>query len=157
MVPIYFLLLKPDAKDVSDVPSNVPSVAPTMAPTETLYNEYVELLSEISNPVMLMTPGTAQYKALKWLYHNDPLYYPGGRRELDDARLLQRYAAAVFYYSTSGGRGWHDCYPGDVACTSNSKRAWFGPWDECEWYGFVECDDAGFVTRFIIREYPLCT
>lgn len=148
MVPLYFTVLKADPLDISEAPSPVPSVSPSQAPTSELFAEYADKVSTISNPVMLMTPGTAQYKAIRWLFHNDP----AGRRDLDDDRLLQRYIAAVFYYSTSKGRGWYDCYPGDVSCTSNSKKEWFSAWDECEWYGFSECNEDKLVTRFVISE-----
>lgn len=151
IVPLYFTVLKANPPDISDVPSAFPSVSPSQAPTSVLYSEYVDTVSSVSNPVLLMTPGTAQYRAIRWLYHDDP----AGRRDINDDRLFQRYIAAVFYYSTSRGRGWHDCYPGDVACTSNSKKEWFGPWDECEWYGFVQCDENGFVTRFIISKFKM--
>jgi hypothetical protein len=148
MVPVYVFILKPDPLDRSEPPSMLPSLAPSEAPTEMLYTLYVDKISEISNPTMLMTEGTAQNKAITWLYHHDP----ASRRDLDDERLFQRYIAAVFYYSTSKGRGWHDCYAGDVLCTSSSKKPWLSMWDECDWYGFVECDN-GFVTRFIICKY----
>jgi len=149
MVPVYILVLKPDPLDRTEPPSMSPSLAPSEAPTEMLFSLYVEKVSEISNPTMVMTPGTAQYKAIQWLYHNDP----AGRRDLDNDRFFQRYFAAVFYYSTSKGRGWHDCYAGDTMCTSSSKKPWLSLWDECEWYGFVECDTDGFVTRFVISKY----
>jgi len=148
MVPVYMLVLKPDPLDRTEPPSMSPSLAPSEAPTDILYSQYVEKISEISNPTMLMTTGTAQNKAITWLYHHDP----ANRRDLDDARLFQRYIAAVFYYSTSKGRGWHDCYAGDVLCTSSSKKPWLSLWDECDWYGFVECDENRFVTRFIIQK-----
>ncbi len=150
MVPVYFTVLKIDI-DISQSPTAMPSLQPSSAPTTVLFTEYVDKAAQISNRTLLVTPGTVQYKAIYWIYHSDPF----GRRDIDDDRLLQRYIAAVFYFSTSMGRGWADCYPGDVACTSNSKKAWFGPWDECEWYGFTECDEEGFVTRFIICKSPL--
>ncbi len=148
IVPLYLTVLKADHPESSFAPSSIPSASPSETPTTVLYSDYVDKLSSISTEVQLMTPGTAQYKALRWLYHDDP----AGRRDINDKRLFQRYIAAVFYYSTSEGRGWHDCYPGDVACTSNSKREWFSPWDECDWYGFIQCDGEGFVTRFIISK-----
>ena len=72
-----------------------------------LFTDYVDKASEVSNKTLITTPGTAQYKAMKWIYYDDPF----GRREVEDERFLQRYIAAVFYFSTSEGNGWSDCYP----------------------------------------------
>ena len=147
IVPLYFTVLKSDPLDISDAPSNMPSSAPSQAPTSVLYHDYFNKLSEISDPKLLMTPNTAQYRAIRWLYHDDP----ADLRNISDARLFQRYIAAVFYYSTSQGRGWYECYPGDRKCT---KTEWLSLSDECEWYGFTKCDENGFVTRFIIGKLP---
>jgi len=146
MVPLSLTVLKSDLQEISYSPSAMPSVQPSWSPTMALFTEYVDKASEVSNKTLITTPGTAQYKAMKWIYYDDPF----GRREVEDERFLQRYIAAVFYFSTSEGNGWSDCYPGDVACTSDNKREWFGPWDECEWYAFIECNLDGFVTKFSI-------
>ena len=144
IVPLSFTVLKSDPPDISDAPSYMPSSAPSQAPTSVLYYDYFNKLSEISDPKLLMTPKTAQYRAIRWLYHDDQ----AGLRNLSDERLFQRYIAAVFYYSTSEGRGWYDCYPGDGQCTSEGEE-WFSLSDECKWYG-LKCDQNDFVIRIII-------
>ncbi len=152
MVPISLTLLRvdPDLSIPTDVPSQAPSIMPSTSPTGEHYVDYVDVFSQVSNRTLLMTPGSAQYRASRWIYDIDP-----ARREVSDSRLIQRYIAAVFYYSTSDGSGWADCYPGDVGCTSDSKESWFSSHDECKWFGFRACDENGFVTSFYISEFVI--
>ena len=60
-------------------------------------------------------PTSPQSQALDWLEQNDNL------SSYDDGKILQRYALAVFYYSTDGG-SW----------TNNDL--WLSDSDECSWY-----------------------
>jgi len=146
MVPI-FTILEGRKEDSNLEQTSSPTLEPTLSPTHSqLYLNYVDFFSNISNRTLLITRGTPQYKALQWIYKNDP----AGRRPLSHPRLNQRYISAVFYYSTSLGMGWSDCYPGDVLCNSDSKSAWFGSDDECNWYGFAECNSNGFVQKFVM-------
>jgi hypothetical protein len=149
MVPISLTVLRTNAtlKIKTYAPSQAPSAMPSQSPTSFEFTEYVTVLSQVSSIELLMTPGSPQYRASKWIYDVDPI-----QRSLSDPRLLQRYIAAVFYYSTSNGNGWADCYPGDVGCTSAGKESWFSSHDECKWFGFEDCNDNGFVTRFVISE-----
>mmetsp|Transcript_15894 Transcript_15894/g.19399 ORF Transcript_15894/g.19399 Transcript_15894/m.19399 type:complete len:244 (+) Transcript_15894:95-826(+) len=144
MVPVGLTVLKTETK-YTQPPTQAPSVQPSQAPTDLFFTDYVDAFAGVSDRTLINTPGTAQYRASRWIYNFDPV-----RRDISDSRLLQRYIAAVFYYSTSQGYGWLDCYPGDVACTSDSKEAWFSSHDECNWFGFTECDRDGHVTRFVI-------
>eukprot|EP00551_Chaetoceros_affinis_P004325 CAMPEP_0203667280 /NCGR_PEP_ID=MMETSP0090-20130426/4150_1 /ASSEMBLY_ACC=CAM_ASM_001088 /TAXON_ID=426623 /ORGANISM="Chaetoceros affinis, Strain CCMP159" /LENGTH=442 /DNA_ID=CAMNT_0050531399 /DNA_START=119 /DNA_END=1447 /DNA_ORIENTATION=- len=147
MVPISLTILRvdPDLTIPSDAPSSEPSIQPSISPTGGQYSDYVDVFSQVSDVRLIRTPGSPQYRASRWIYDFDP-----ARRAISDARLIQRYIAAVFYYSTSNGSGWADCYPGDVGCTSDSKESWFSSHDECDWFGFRECNDNGFVTSFYI-------
>ena len=146
MIPIYIFVFKPKPPDISERPSMVPSVAPSFSPTQMLYAEYINKISQISNATLINVPSTPQYQAMRWLYHHDP----AGRRDINDPRLFQRYIAAVFYYSTSNGKGWYDCFKSDSACTTGSKKSWLSSWDECEWYGFEKCNEDGLLTKFVI-------
>ena len=144
VVSVNYLTAQP-----TEEPSSMPSIQPSQKPSQNLYGKYVQTLSSVSNVTDILNHTTPQYKALRWIYHMDPY----GRRHLSDPRLSQRYIAAVFYFSTAGSNNensWIDCFPGDVSCTSNGKLSWFGPYDECDWFGFVECDEQGFLTRFVM-------
>jgi hypothetical protein len=149
MVPISLTILRVDndLRFSSTSPSQVPSTQPSQAPTTLEFTEYVKVFSQVSSMQDLMTSGSPQHKASRWMYLFDPL-----QRNILDPKFLQRYIAAVFYYSTSHGSGWADCYAGDVSCTSDSKQTWLSFHDECDWYGFVQCNSDGFVTRFVISK-----
>lgn len=148
MVPISLVVLRNDRKlrNPTEFPSAIPSIQPSTAPTTVQYTDYLEVLSSVSSMVDLTKRGSAQYRASRWIYEFD-------QRDLNHPKLIQRYIAAVFYYSTSNGKGWSDCYFGDKACMEHGKQAWLSIYDECDWFGFVECNRDGFVTRFLISEY----
>lgn len=146
MVPLSLTVLRPKKPIIVDTtPSAAPSSQPSQSPTTQHFTEYVEFFSQISSMDDLTTFGSPQYRASRWIYNFDPLL-----RDLSHPRLMQRYIAAVFYYSTSKGEGWADCFPGDVGCTSDSQQSWLSAYDECQWYGFAECNEDGFLTRFVI-------
>jgi len=133
----------------TESPSLYPTLEPTAPPTKRLYSEYIDFLSNVSEKKLLTTTDTPQYKALQWIYHYDI----AGRRPLSNPRLYQRYIAAVFYFSTSlAEEEWSDCFEGDMLCTGNSKHPWLGEEDECDWYGFEECDEYDFVKRFVFLD-----
>lgn len=74
----------------------------------------------------LTTPGTPQFKAMAWLAA-DPRFRRG---EYDDDQIIQRYALAVFFWSTNGlqyARGWMDYFT-----------------DECLWFG-IFCNTDGLI------------
>jgi Leucine-rich repeat (LRR) protein len=77
----------------------------------------IELLSFVSldNGTALQMQSTPQNNALKWLANNTNLgNYP-------DKRKIQRYALAVFYYSTNGDN-W------------SNNTGWLNNENECDWY-----------------------
>jgi hypothetical protein len=147
MVPLSLTVFrtKHNLRMTTIAPSQAPSIQPSSSPTTFELTEYVETLSQVSSLELLMTPGSPQYRASRWIYDVDP-----EQMNITHPRLLQRYIAAVFYYSTSNGNGWADCYPGDVHCSSEGKKSWLSSHHECEWFGFTHCDDNGFVTKFEI-------
>jgi hypothetical protein len=113
------------------------------------------LLNAVSNANAIMTSGTPQNRAFNWIVDQDAKFLCP-----NDATLQQRYALAVFYYSTRGD-GWLDCNaPTDFAVPGSSMAAnalcdlepfpnsgsdaWLTPGDECQWGGVV-CDENGIV------------
>ena len=72
----------------------------------------------LSSKTVLQAKNSPQYKAVRWLAHVD-------EASPDDQFLLQRYAMAVLFYSTSG-TGWKD------------NTNWMTDKGYCSWFG-VEC------------------
>jgi hypothetical protein len=100
---------------------------------EAIANKVVE--AGISTTQQLTTEGTAQYHALSWLSNVD-------KTNPDNPHILQRYAMAVFFYSTSGSSdhvnhvsGWQD------------QESWMTGKGICIWYG-VECQMSDNGPRF---------
>jgi hypothetical protein len=77
----------------------------------------IELLSFVSldNGTALQMQSTPQNNALKWLANNTNL------GNYTDKRKIQRYALAVFYYSTNGDN-W------------SNNTGWLNNENECDWY-----------------------
>jgi guanyl-specific ribonuclease Sa len=101
-----------------------PSLAPTTsarptisaAPSSSVVNEFLSGLPPYSKKLASTNASSPQAKALDWL-QKDPLY-----NEYQNVyRLNQRYAMAVFYYSTNGD-SW------------KNNSGWLSNASECEWY-----------------------
>ena len=89
------------------------------------YDYLFDLASEFSSEESLNDNTTAQYKALQWLAFEDPAELP--IKESNTSTLIERYAAAVFYYST-GGEMWTDEYnwmSNDTLCDWNNGQFGF--------------------------------
>lgn len=128
-------------------PTDSPTISPTFTPTtssptltptrcpqrtdeerrEALVNRYAESPSDIS--------GDAQIKALDFVITLNP--DPCGEDPYD----LQRYVAAVLYYST-GGDNW------------NEKGNYLSSVDECNWRG-IGCNDDELITSIVQNENNL--
>ena len=68
----------------------------------------------------------------------------------DDDNLIQRYVAAVLYYSTEGD-GWTECFEGDRDCGEGlsyygGKEAFLSEDSECDWAGLT-CNRSGELER----------
>lgn len=111
----------------------------------------------VSSEQQIDTEGTPQNLAAEWIINEDMRFVCP-----QDPTLIQRYAMAVFYYSTDGD-DWFECSaPEDFSseesiteanedCNiavpgSNGTDAWLTPSSECDWGG-VACNDLGFVER----------
>ena len=117
------------------VPSRAPTRVAADAPTTftpaqvSIFNAIISM--GIATRSVITSEGTAQHRAAMFLVNDDELRLSPG-----DARLGQRYLAAVFYYST-GGDWWLDRGSGD--------GAFLGPASECSWKG-LRCNAFGEVT-----------
>lgn len=132
-------------------PSNDPIAAPL--PCGITASERSEQIVEILGVDSSIGPTSPQSLALDWITNKDGLLLCPDN---EDA-LIQRYVAAVFYYSTGGG-GWNQCNaPSDLGnaaaviraneecrvrattfpdLTSGSD-AWMTASSECEWGGLA--------------------
>jgi hypothetical protein len=82
----------------------------------------------ITDASQLSTSGTAQYHALRWLANVDP-----ARLSPSDPNMLQRYALAVVFYSTSASMDHIDPISG-----WRKQDGWLTGSGFCSWYG-IEC------------------
>lgn len=96
------------------------SDAPTPSPTSQEFASLQSLIGAVSfdGGAALSNPSTVQFKALEWLASNE------GLNDYPDWRKIQRYALAVFYYSTNGD-GWL------------KDDNWLSNDDECTWVTFA--------------------
>jgi len=109
---------------------------PTNLPCDGLTRDeaLLELLSTVTPEEQLLDSSTPQGTAYNWLRVVDTSYNP-----CTYPTMLQRYALAVFYFSTEGNR-W------DI------NSGWVMSMNECEWYG-VDCRlGNGMVTAFELRK-----
>mmetsp|Transcript_6093 Transcript_6093/g.10810 ORF Transcript_6093/g.10810 Transcript_6093/m.10810 type:complete len:485 (-) Transcript_6093:128-1582(-) len=137
---------------------------PTEAPTQSRFSCIARRTAFLSDPSTLDDPASPQSRALWWITNEDPLGLDCGTNQF----LLQRYALAVFYFSTTKDDSkWLGCgpteEPTDTDCTgfqllSNgniplknrkykeipNQKQWLKGTNECEWYGIL-CQDEGLV------------
>jgi hypothetical protein len=110
---------------ITFTPTSIPNTArPTTSARPTslaIVNQFLAGLPAYSMDLAERDADSPQAKALTWL-ENDPQY-----NDYELYRLNQRYAMAVFYYSTNG------------ASWDHSSR-WMSDDDECTWYQY---DDPG--------------
>ena len=97
IVAIVLAIAIPLSQDDKDPPTPSPTV---QLPSDFLYDLFFPYSGSALDD--LTTP---QYRAFNWLLNDDPAQLP--LKETNDTTLMERYAAAVFYYST-GGDNWID-------------------------------------------------
>jgi hypothetical protein len=110
-------------------------------------------LGQVSDALDLDTAGTPQNLALEWITNLDTLSLCPQQRDA----LIQRYAMAVFYYSTDGDRWLRCSAPSDhsdpiaiaIANAQCGGNAWLTPVHECSWR-FLECDNNDNMIRINI-------
>jgi len=79
--------------------------APTPSPTVQSPSDFLRDLFSPYSGDTLDDPTTPQYLAFQWLLNDDPLQLP--IKDTNETILMERYAAAVFYYATNG-ENWSD-------------------------------------------------
>lgn len=115
-------------------PTLMPSLDETAPPTlpPTIDEALLGLLRQISpdQGVAIDTDGTPQQRAYSWMTTEDKL-----RADLSEAKQIQRYSLATFYYSTGGEAVW------DVSAQGKqSQGSWLDPFaDDCDW-NFIVCN-----------------
>ena len=172
----------PTRKPTPSPTTETPTLSPTPAPTTSCgitqderRSQIVDILSVISFPDLFDDPDSPQRKALDWIIDEDGLELcPDDDEEGADSSLVQRYALAVFYYSTNGDE-WKQCNaPEDfenqqsiddanTACkltTINATtifpndfrgtNAWLTPESECLWGG-ISCYAANTPNAFEVN------
>jgi len=119
-------------------PSRSPSALPTMMETKTepsaklisiiqsQYDDIAEFNSVFSNEA------TPQFRAAVWVEES-------GGSVMSDARIVNRFALATFYFATNGD-GWTKCGRQSNHCSVSQE--WLTAENECEWYG-IQCNDDG--------------
>jgi hypothetical protein len=123
--------------------------------TETERSEaLIEVLSEISERDLLVTPPNFQYMARTWLDIIDGHLVCPEHKE----RTQQRYVFALFYFSMTGVE-WDRCRDGvsprDVgASTCVNATRWLTEAHECTWFG-VSCNDLNLATKLRLVENNL--
>lgn len=135
---------------VASAPPSI-SAAPTVKCNMDLVSRAVSLqslLRDVSDPVSMVTEGSAQNRAWKWLLEEDETFICP-----NDSNVIQRYVMAVFYYSTLG-ESWFSCADNNnTPCPRGvDTYRWLTGANECNWFG-VDCDVNGLVTGIIFGEF----
>jgi len=122
---------------------SVVTLVPTASPKTGEVTSLVQQLEDISGAGTFEDPNSPQSFALDFLRTEGY-----GDEVVEDQRVLERYAALVFYFSTGGESSWFQCFRGHLNCGS---RQWLLG-GTCNWQ-FLSCDDAGYVTSFIVGKF----
>jgi len=115
--------------ELINIPSPTPIVETAPPTTASRLLQIRSVVGSISSDVSLNDPKSPQARALNWVALDDTRLV-----DISSNVLLQRYALAVLFYSTSGSSSWI------------SKENWLTYDYECTWYG-IECSDRGGVQR----------
>jgi hypothetical protein len=109
------LAAKNGSPSVSPISTTSPPQSPSPAPSVSAVDEFLSGLPAYSLSQAYNNASSPQALALDWL-RQDPKF-----NEYESYRLHQRYALAVFFYSTNG-TGW------------NGDGGWLSDENECNWY-----------------------
>jgi len=146
-------------------PSAAPTSSPTfacnnMSPTER-YQNILAILAAVTEEKLLSDSTSPQARALQWITTEDEARVCPS----DIESLIQRYAIATLYFSTTG-EDWRYCSaePSSSECPEGEEKAvtlsnnwvcdakstrWLTSSSECSWCG-VSCDDCSRVTKIVI-------
>ena len=131
-------------RQFTNAPSQSPSALLKVLPSAKLnstiqsqYDDVAEFSSVFSNET------SPQFLAATWVEES-------GMSDMSDARIINRFALATFYFATNGD-GWTKCGRESNHCSSDIE--WLTAENECEWYG-VECnDDDSEITKIFFRKF----
>jgi hypothetical protein len=111
------------------------------------------ILDQFADSFLIRDPTTTQGMATQWILNED-------LRRLcpQDAKIIQRWALAVLYFST-GGDEWIECFDSDDDCgvfpsEFPNQRAFLSPFHECGWAG-ISCNVDACVTEIEFEENNL--
>ena len=129
-----------------------PTASPTASPTidakvvtpegqclqmseEDRINGIQTIVSSMADDAMLQDTNSSHTKASQWLVNADPSFVC----PLFSAKVVQRYALAVFYYST-GGDDWAFCSANESSPCPSDEARFLSFSSECDWFG-VSCNE----------------
>ena len=112
----------------TDPPSMIATMTPTAPPTTTRFGTMQDVIGSSFEDDF--PNSTLQESVLNWLVDEDPASLAV---DTDSTTLLDRYIAALFYFSTQGDE-WSD------------QTGWLSENHVCLWKG-LDCTDQGFLAR----------
>ncbi len=131
----------------TQAPSFSPTIAAATAQAIFEFSMVLETYYEGSESIFSNTL-TPQYRAAVWAAESAIVE----GIDMNDDRMIQRYALATFYFSTNGD-DWVNCGRQSKRC--DETQEWLTGADECSWYA-IECDAEGHATEIYFRKF-FCT
>ena len=145
----------------SIAPSSMPSSMPSFAPTSETFSQFLAIVRglnvtdfaaiveglNVTDPDALLDRNSPQYLAALWLVDDD-LYWRSNSLEMDNPKMIQRYALATFYFATNGDN-WSRCGRNSPSC---GDVEWLSDADECDWLN-VGCNEYDAVEQMSFCEW----
>ena len=137
----------PNTQPTTTTPAPTVSFAPSAAPSTQRLAQFIQIfLIPVSGEEVFEDTNSPQYRAAEFLADEDTI----GPTLESTGQLADRYALSTFYYAMDGDDNWTSCKQGDTECEGGT--AWMDPTvNHCEW-AFIDCNDEGRVTDFVIRK-----
>ncbi|KAG7342627.1 two component regulator [Nitzschia inconspicua] len=125
---------------ISSAPSMLPTLEVCRVSPQERIRAILAILDQVADSQLIRDPSTPQGQATEWILNVDDLACP------TDPKLIQRWALAVFYFSTEGD-GWVLCSDGDICNVPpfEGDSAFLSDVNECGWAG-IRCNTNGCVT-----------
>jgi len=163
-----------DPSSLKFMPTKVPTVPPTISPTasapitssptkvmvcgggmdgetrEILLRLIITAITDLDDLIPTGIEFTPQWRAFRWIVDDDEMQLCPGIAK--DDKILQRYTAAVLYFST-GGDDWTRCSRHLTSPCIVGGR-FLGSNSECVWYG-VSCNLSGKILRINFEDNNL--
>ena len=127
-----------NAASITLEPTSSPTNSPTLYQDVAMTEFFMEALGDDDvKAARILVTGTVQWKAKRWLVHDDPLALDPADNSVPRWRILQRYAIATTHFSFLG--------------EDDLNLDWMSI-DECESV-HINCDDNGYIRALEIGEY----